>query len=116
MVIRTINENNNVERNDGLKGKVVRNSRIARRLLDHIDPNPTNTLRIIDCKPDKSDPTHQRSVFVFEDNEKFHEVFSEVLDADKKSRSSEEDDLRRQMAEMQRKLDELTNKNNETKE
>lgn len=114
MVIRSI-EDNAVEKNEELKGKVIRNPRVARRLMDYIDQTPSNILRVIDFKPDKTDPTHQRSVVVFEDNEIFQETFSRVQEENRQNRNTAEDDLRRQMADIQKKLDELT-KQNEAKE
>lgn len=107
MQIRTLNEKKNSE----LKGKVIRNMTIARKLLNRIDDEPSNSLRVIDCKPDKTDPRHQRTVLVFEDNDKFQEVFSDILSENEELRrnrvgdkedKAEIDDLKRQIEELKK--------------
>lgn len=105
---------NNVN-NDGLKGKVVRNMTIAKRLLDRISQEPTNEIRVIGIKADRSDPEHKRSVVIFEDNDRFQEVFSEVLEENKRTRESRTDtaeveDLKNQVEELKKLVADMANK------
>ena len=110
-------KNNFTEETNQLKAKVVRNVSLARKLLEHVDQQPTNSIRVIDCKPDKSDPTHQRSVLVFEDNEKFQEVFSNVIEERRKEKDNRDsqnnkamtkeiEDLKKRIAELEKKEEE----------
>ena len=94
----------NAENETGLKGKVIRNMTISKRLFDHIDQNPTNTLRVIGVKPDRENP--QRSILVWEKNEKFEEEFSKVLEEYRKGRegSTEVEDLKNRIAELEKRL------------
>lgn len=107
MVIRSIEDDN--QNNNEIKGKIVRNPRLARRIMEYIDQQPTNTIRIIDCKPDKSDVSHQRSVFVFEDNERFQEVFSKILEENKTKREV------RDLSDSEKKINDLTKQVEELK-
>lgn len=91
---------------NGLKGKVIRNMSIAKKLMDKIDMTPSNTLRVIDFKPDKLDPTHQRTVVVFEDNDKFQEEFSSVLGENRKHKDTDSNP-QKQIDELTKKIEEL---------
>ena len=108
MVIRSI-EDNAIEKNNDINGKVVRNPRLARQIL----AKGGKDVWLFDIKPDRDNP--QKSVYIFENTDKFQEILSSVLDENRQSRKSNEDDLIRKMEEMQKKLDELT-KLNEAKE
>lgn len=77
MKINTIKQNNEAE----VKGKVIRRSDVAKELL-HCEPRHT----IIDIKPDKTDPDHKRSVFIFEDTERFQADFARICEERRKSR------------------------------
>lgn len=94
---------------NGIKGRVIRKAAIARQLLDYVGTEPTNTIRVIDVKPDKTDPDHKRSVIVFEDNEKFQEVFSKVIEENNKKRedakTSEIDILKKELEELKKKFE-----------
>lgn len=84
------------------KAKVIRRAAIARELLHR-------NCKLIDLKPDKTDPDGKRSVFIFEDNDYFQEVFQKVLDENKKTRDNAENEkLRKQLDELQQKFDDLT--------
>ncbi len=108
MIIRSV-EDNDIKNENVARGKVVRSIAVASKLLSRIDLTPTNTLRVIDCKKDKTDPTGRSSVLVFEDNDKFQEVFAEVIEERKKERaSSETEELRKQLEEMKQKIAELS--------
>ena len=98
-----------VENESGLKGKVIRNMTVAKRLIDKIDQKPTNEIRVIGIKADRSDPEHKRSVVIFEDNDKFQEAFTEVLNDYRGSRegrndSTEVEDLKNRIAELEKRL------------
>lgn len=94
----------NQENETGLQGKVIRNMTISKRLFDHIDQSPTNMLRVIGVKPDRENP--QRSILVWEKNEKFEEEFSKVLEEYRKGRddSTEVEDLKTRVAELEKLL------------
>lgn len=111
MVIRTLN---NTDSKPEMKIKVIRNNRLTRQILNEARERGIK-LYIPDVKPDREDPDHKRCVHCFEDNDEFQEVFSAVLEKNRASRKSEDADLRKQIADMQKKIDELT-KNNEAKE
>ena len=89
---------------DDVKGKVIRKSQIARQLLHR-------GAKMIDVKPDRNDPDHKRSVFVFEDTDEFQKVFTEILDESKIKRERENKDtdkLRNELEELKRKFMELS--------
>lgn len=79
MEIKTVKQEN--ER----KGKIIRNYHIARSLLKC---DPQNT--IIDIKIDKEDPDRKRTVYVFEDNEKFQTDLARILKEREEYRIKEE--------------------------
>ncbi len=109
MIIRSVEDN--VNEANVAKGKVVRNMGITKELLSRIDMRPTNILRVIDVKKDRADPTGNSSVLVFEDNEKFQEEFSAITAERRKNRESAETaDLKKQIEEMQKKIEELSGK------
>ena len=89
---------------DDVKGKVIRKSQIARQLLHR-------GAKIIDVKPDRNDPDHKRSVFVFEDTDEFQKIFTEILDESKFKREQENRDtnkLRNELEELKKKFMELS--------
>lgn len=92
---------------NGLNGKVIRNVTYARKLLSKIDQTPTNVLRVIDIKADRDDPTHQRSVVVFENNEKFQEEFAKVLDESKKNRNDSASLSQQKIEDLEKQVEEL---------
>jgi len=100
----------NVENETELQGKVIRNMTISKRLFDRIDQSPTNTLRVIGVKPDRENP--QRSILVWEKNEKFEEEFSKVLEEYRKGRegSTEVEDLKNQVEELKKLVATMANK------
>lgn len=69
MSIRTIND-----KPEEIKGKIIRNPVVAKALL-HCEPRNV----IIDIKPDKTDPTGQRCVHVFLNDEKFQKDLARIL-------------------------------------
>ncbi len=82
MEIRTIKQDTE---NNEPKGKVIRKSYIAKALL-HCEPRNT----IIDIKVDRDDPDKKRTVFVFEDNEKFQKDLSRILKENEEYRRERE--------------------------
>lgn len=76
MIIRTIKQNNYVNRENETKGKVIISPSIARQILHN---KVSDDVRIIDIKPDHSDRSGVKSVYVFEDNEDFQKTFENVM-------------------------------------
>lgn len=111
MVIRSIeDEAKNEENKNVVTGKVVRNMSIARKLLSHVDWKPSNEIRVIDIKKNKEDPTGNSTVIIFENNEAFQKLFSEVIEENRRDRGSREtDELKRQIEELTKKVAELSN-------
>lgn len=114
MMIRSVEDNANIENNEVMDGKVIRNARLARQLLNV----GGNDVRIIDLKADKMDPDHKRSVFVFENTDKFQEIFSKVLEDNRRDRDNsaaeenkalkdELDDLKKKFAELSKMTEAL---------
>lgn len=107
MMIRTLNSK---ETNDNgeVKGKVIRKASLTRQIL----AAGGDKVRIIDVKVDRDDPTRQRTVHIFRDDEDFQEILTKVLDENRKRReehrSDENDALRKEIEEMKRKFAELT--------
>ena len=81
------------------KGKVIRKAQIARQLLQR-------GARMIDLKPDRDDPDRKRSVYIFEQDENFEKIFSDIIEENKQGRQNsmqkEIDDLKRQIKELQK--------------
>lgn len=101
MQINTIKQT--PETTNEIKGKVIRKPEIAQAILQKGWPE----VSIMSLKRDRMDPEGKGSCFVFRDDEKFQEVFAEVLAERRKSREGdldekqkEIDDLKRQMAEL----------------
>ena len=107
MNIVTTKDNFKNTEEKGLNGKVIRNVTYARKLLSRIDQTPTNILRVIDIKADRDDPTHQRSVVVFENNEKFQEEFAKVLDEGKKNRNDSASLSQQKIEDLEKQVEEL---------
>ena len=99
-------ENNLI--NDRKDVKIIRKTQLARQILR----KGQDRVRVVDIKPDKTDPDHKRSVLAFENSEDFQRIFAEVLEDNKKSReqhySDENAELRREIEEMKRRFEELT--------
>lgn len=108
MNIKTLNNSETKIREPEIKGKVIKNSAIARQILNMGGKD----VWLFDIKPDREDPKN-KTVFVFRNDEKFQEILSRVLN--KKKDDQTEDDLRRQIEDMKRQLEELT-KDKEVKE
>ena len=99
MNIVTVSRN---EKDNTIKGKVIRKPEIARKILAE---RKSNDVRIIDIKPDKTDPDHKRSVFIFEDNDVFQETFGRVLSVIKDERNTSNNSKR--IEELEREIEEL---------
>lgn len=99
MNIVTVSRN---EKDNSIKGKVIRKPEIARKILAE---RKNNDVRIIDIKPDKTDPDHKRSVFIFEDNEVFQETFGRVLATIKNERGTDNNSKR--IEELEREIEQL---------
>lgn len=102
MIIRSV-EDNAKERttefnDDGVKGKVVRNARLARQIL-HAGGKD---VWLFDVKPDRDDKN--RTVFLFEDTEKFQEIFASIIEENRRNRKETADE------EIQKQIDERVQK------
>ena len=101
--VKTLTNTFSKRTDDDIKGKVIRRSQIARQLLHR-------GAKMIDLKPDRNDPDHKRSVFVFEDNEEFQKVFADVLkenNARRERENADGDKLRDELEELKRKFTEF---------
>lgn len=85
--------------------KLVRKAALARKVLQQ----GGNDVRIVDIKMDNTDPDHKRSIFAFENTDKFQEIFSAVLEENRKER----EEVGR--SENQKQIDELTKQIEELK-
>ena len=105
MMIRTLNQKDT--NTQEVKGKVIRKASLTRQLL----AAGGDKVRIIDVKVDREDPTRQRTVHVFRDDDDFQAVLEKVLEENKKNREQrknvENDALRKEIEEMKRKFEEL---------
>lgn len=105
MMIRTINAK---ETDNEVKGKVIRKASLTRQLL----AVGGDKVRIIDVKVDRDDPTRQRTVHIFRDDEDFQNILTKVLEENRKKRDEHRGDensaLRKEIEEMKRKFEELT--------
>lgn len=79
--------------------KVIIKSSIAKALLKRGN-------KIVDIKPDKDDPDHKRSVFVFEQNEKFNNDLNEIMLEKKRSKDAFEARVQRVVEERLKELEE----------
>lgn len=111
MNIRTLNNTEAKTKEPEIKGKVIRNSSVARQIL-HVGGKD---VWLFDIKPDREDPKN-KTVFVFRNDDKFQEVLSSVIKKKEKESSETEEDLLRQIAAMRQQIDELTKKDKESKE
>lgn len=106
MNIKTLPNTFSKETEDTTKGKVIRKASLARQILKV----GGETVRIIDLKQDRLDRSGKRTVFVFEDSDKFREIFSKVMDENQKVRElsntelmrKEIENLRNEIAEMKK--------------
>lgn len=91
------------------KGKVIRKAAIARQILH----KGGKDVRIIDIKVDKLDDSKKRTVFVFEDTDKFQEVFADVIAENEKTKVKKvnkktEVGLQTEIEILKRKFEELS--------
>ena len=98
MNIVTTKENFETETTQQQPVKLVRKAALARKILQQ----GGDAVRIVDIKMDNTDPDHKRSIFAFENTDKFQEIFSGVLEENRKEREES------QKTESQRQIDELT--------
>ena len=105
MFIKTISKETVSDENE-IKGKVIRNARLARQILNVGGKD----VWLFDVKPDRLNK--ERTCFVFEDTDKFQEVFSKVLEENRKNResreASENAELRNELEDLKRKFAELS--------
>lgn len=80
-------------------GKIVRKAALARQILR----KGGEEVRIIDLKQSRDNP--ERTVFVFENTPRFQEVFSEVLEENKRARSNDDANLRSELEALKEKLE-----------
>lgn len=80
-----ITTNEKEYKKEDIKGKIIRNPVVTKALL-HCEPRNV----IIDIKPDKTDPTGQRCVHVFLDDEKFQKDLARILKQRDESRMEAE--------------------------
>ena len=110
-MIRTLNNAFAKDTDNEVKGKLVRSAFLTRRILRL----GGNDVRIIDVKKDREDKTGLKSVFVFEDTDKFQEVFSKVLaDVKQERESGNAENLMKEIENLRNELAEL--KKSQTKE
>lgn len=103
MNIKTLNNTFSKETNDN-NGKVIRKASLARQILKA----GGESVRIIDLKQDKLDKTGQRTVFVFENTDKFQEVFSSVLNEIKKNNNTNNtDEMKKEIESLRNEIAEL---------
>ena len=97
--------NNAVHEENEIQGKVIRKASLARQILR---AGLDKGVRIIDLKGDKEDPDHKRSVYVFENSPAFQEVFSSVLEENRKNREDQEkSEAQKQIDELNKQVEEL---------
>lgn len=94
------------QENDEIKGKIIRNSGIARSILQ----KGKKDVWLFDIKPDRENP--MRTVYLFEDTDKFQEILDNVLKEHSQKKQQKQKDenaeLRREIEEMKRRFEELT--------
>lgn len=84
-----------------VKGKVIRKAQIARQLLQR-------GARMIDLKPDRDDPDHKRSVYIFQQDDDFERIFSELIEENRKNRrTNEESAMQQEIEELKRQIEVL---------
>lgn len=84
--------------------KVVRKYDIAKRILGKAKERGL-VMQIVDIKPDKTDPDRKRSVFVFLNTPEFQDIFTEVLEENKKRRATSDNMDEMIEREVQRRVD-----------
>lgn len=95
MEIRTLkNEVKTTDTTNEIKGKVIRKSQLARQILQRGGKD----VWLFDLKPDRDN--HDRTVFVFRDDDKFQEVFAQVLDENRKAREKHDAGVDSQKAQI----------------
>lgn len=88
---------------DEPKGKVIRNTMVARQILR----KGADSVKVIDIKPDKTDPDRKRTVIVFEDNDTFQDILSSIIEENRKYRENRE---HRNSSSLQDELNDLKKK------
>ena len=83
-----------------IKGKVVRSQPIARRIL----ALGGRDVWLFDIKPDRSG-NGDKTVFIFEDTDKFQEIFQQVIEERKARR--EENDSDKKISNLEKEVEEL---------
>lgn len=84
-----------------VKGKVIRKAQIARQLLHR-------GAKMIDLKPDRDDPDRKRSVYIFEQSDEFENIFSSILDENRRNRqTTEENAMKKEIEDLRKQLEEL---------
>ena len=90
------------EQKDEREGKIIRKPQIAREILKR----GGDSVRIIDLKRDRFDPTGQRTVFIFEDTEEFQKIFQEVLNDNEEYKKTRTDGaFAKKLEDLESKLD-----------
>jgi len=82
-----------------IKGKVIRKPHIARQILE----KGKRDVWLFDIKPAREDPQN-KTVFIFEDTEKFQEIFAQVLAENK---HDEESSNAAKIRDLEREIEEL---------
>ena len=63
---------------------------------------------MIDLKPDRDDPDHKRSVYIFEQSDEFENIFSSILDENRRNRqTTEESAMKKEIEDLKKQLEEL---------
>ena len=111
MEIRTLNRTEvKTNETNNIPAKVIRKVSLARQILNA----GGDKVRVIDLKPDRDN--RERTVVIFRDDPDFQEVFSKVLEDNRRNRENPETaDLKKQIEEMKKKLEALS-KNTDEKE
>jgi len=63
---------------------------------------------MIDLKPDRDDPDHKRSVYIFQQDDDFERIFSELIEENRKNRrTNEESAMQQEIEELKRQIEVL---------
>ena len=94
---------NNLESQD-LEVKVVKVPLAKQILKGH-----WREVNVVDLRPDRSDPTGNRSVVVFENTDTFQRFFSEAIDERRQSRENNPsvDDLKKEVDELKKIISDM---------
>ena len=101
MNIITVKNPYETKETNGVKGKVIRKAQIARQLLQR-------GARMIDLKPDRDDPDHKRSVYIFEQDDNFERIFSELIEENRRNRqNNDESEMKKEIEDLKRQIEVL---------